>query len=111
MTAPFAPMTKKDVAAVLMCTTRHIEIMVKSGEIPPPRLLAGHVFWHPDVFYSWLDSELRGSSSSPNCVVTPVPGGEPQRPKVRNGTKANAESNSPASRMKAAQAARMALQV
>lgn len=109
MTAPFAPMSKEDVAAVLRCSDRTIEKMVKSRKMPAPTLLAGHVFWHPDVFYSWLDSELRGSPISPSCVVTPVPGGEPQRPNVRNGTKVNAESNSPASRMKAAQAARMAL--
>lgn len=109
MTAPFVPMTKEDVAAVLMCTPRTIENLVKSGGIPTPTLLAGRVFWHPDVFYSWLDSSLRCGPSARDGNDVPALDGEPPQPKVRSGAKVNAESNSPASRMKAAQAARLAL--
>lgn len=60
MTSPFAPLTKEAVADVLCCTTRTIENMVNSGELPAPARIAGRVFWHPDVFYSWLDRTLRG---------------------------------------------------
>jgi hypothetical protein len=111
MTAPFVPMTKEDVAAVLMCTTRTVENLVKSGGIPGPTLLAGRVFWHPDVFYSWLDSSLRGGPSERCHDVDAEPDldKEPQPPIVKRGVRANMDSNSPTSRMKAAQAARMAL--
>jgi len=109
MTAPFAPMTKEDVAAVLMCTTRTVENLVKSREIPIPKLLAGRVFWHPDVFYSWLDSSLRGAPSARGSDGMTVVDGETHQPKGRAGAKTSAESNSPASRMKATQAARMTL--
>jgi len=111
MTAPFVPMTKEDVAAVLMCTPRTIETLMKSGGIPMPTLLAGRVFWHPDVFYSWLDSSLRGGLGARDGDDMPVLEGESHQPKIRSGAKSHAESNGPASRMKAAQAARMALQV
>lgn len=109
MTAPFVPMTKEDVAAVLMCTTRTVENLIKSGGIPTPTLLAGRVFWHPDVFYSWLDSSLRGGPGARDGDDMPVLDGECHQPKTRSGVKANPEGNSPASRMKAAQAARLSL--
>lgn len=109
MTTPFVPMSKEDVAAVLMCTPRTVENLVKSGGIPMPTLLAGRVFWHPDVFYSWLDSSLRGGPSTHDVGEMPGLDGKPHQPKVRSSAKANVERNSPASRMKARQAARIAL--
>jgi len=113
MTAPFVPMTKEDVAAVLMCTPRTIENLMKSGGIPMPTLMAGRVFWHPDVFYSWLDSQLRSGPSEGCAKGNEIRGLEwavpPQT--VNSAVRVNVKSNSPASRMKAVQAARMVLPV
>ena len=109
MTAPFVPMTKEDVAAVLMCTPRTIETLMKSGGIPTPTLLAGRVFWHPDVFYSWLDSELRNSTREHVEARPDVPMTVKKSLKSGNDVKPANQGNSPGLRMKAAQAARSAL--
>jgi hypothetical protein len=71
MTAPFVPMTKEDVAAVLMCTTRTVENLVKSSGIPTPTLLAGRVFWHPDVFIHGLI--VRCVAAQANVVMMAMP--------------------------------------
>lgn len=109
MTSPFVPMTKEAVAAVLDCTTRTIENLVKSGGIPTPTLLAGRVFWHPDVFYSWLDSVLREAdgprSDQPAACLDQVA----QETKVTMRTGGRGKSIAPSSRMLAKQAARLAL--
>lgn len=111
MTAPFVPMTKAAVAAVLDCTTRTIEIMMKSGEIPAPVRIAGHVFWHPEVFYTWLDNALRGHSTETLSDVLPmsVPKTETNKLKVGTLSKSSGKGDDPTSRMKARQALRMGL--
>jgi hypothetical protein len=111
MTAPFVPMTKAAVAAVLDCTTRTIEIMMKSGEIPAPVRIAGHVFWHPEVFYSWLDNALRGHSAEALSEVLPmsVPKTETNILKVGTLSKSSGKGDDPASRMKARQALRLGI--
>ena len=110
MTPPFTPMTKEAVAAILDCTTRTIENLVKSGAIPAPTLLAGRVFWHPEVFYSWLDSVLRGGGTVGLCDAPAAPRPEPeiQAAQITDRPNSHGKSNDPASRMKAKQAARMA---
>ena len=109
MTAPFVPMTKEAVAAVLDCTTRTIENLVKSGGIPTPALLAGRVFWHPDVFYSWLDRTLRGGGTDGHRSDQSVgsTSGEVLEVKITGRTNSSEKSNEPVSRMKAKQAARI----
>jgi hypothetical protein len=111
MTTPFVPMSKEDVAAVLMCAPRTVENLVKSRRIPTPRLLAGRVFWHPDVFYSWLDSELRKETDEHCCDGNGASDSdaEVRQQPVKRGGRKNVESKGPAARMKAAQAARMVL--
>ncbi|MGK5008933.1 helix-turn-helix transcriptional regulator [Janthinobacterium sp. MDB2-8] len=111
MTTPFVPMTKEAVAAVLDCTTRTIENLVKSGGIPTPTLLAGRVFWHPDVFYSWLDSALRGGGTDGHRSDQSVGSTDDEalEVKVTGRLNSSGKSNDPVSRMKAKQAARMVL--
>ena len=111
MTAPFVPMTKEAVAAVLDCTTRTIEIMMKSGEIPTPVRIAGHVFWHPEVFYSWLDNTLRGHKAEALSDVLPiaVTKTETNKPKVGTLSKSSGKGGDPTSRMRARQAVLMGI--
>lgn len=110
MTAPFVPMTKEAVAAVLDCTTRTIENMLNSGELPKPVKIAGRVFWHPEVFYTWLDSLLRGNGNETVSDVPPVAlvTTETNKLSVPSRPSAAGKSTNPAARMKARQAALMA---
>jgi len=55
----FKPLTKDCVAGVFGVSTRTIENWVNEGLMPAPVCLGNRVFWHPDVFYSWLDQRLR----------------------------------------------------
>ncbi len=61
--AAFTPLTKTDIATILQVTPRTIENFVNQGILPPPRAIGGRVFWHPDIFYTWLDSTLRDTTS------------------------------------------------
>lgn len=109
MTAPFVPLTKEAVAAILDCTTRTIENMVNSGELPAPVRIAGRVFWHPEVFYIWLDGLLRGklirAVSGVSVAVSDAENNELNIP-GRPGTGRTVAD--PAARMKARQAALLA---
>jgi hypothetical protein len=111
MTAPFVPMTKEAVAAVLDCTTRTIEIMMKSGEIPTPVRIAGHVFWHPEVFYSRLDDTMRGHRVEVLSGAPPITAFKEDANKSKVGAlpKSSGKCGDPASRMKARQALRLGI--
>lgn len=64
--APFSPLTKQDIAQVLNVTPRTIENWTAAGIVPAPATLGGRVFWHPDIFYAWLDQRLREGASTSN---------------------------------------------
>jgi len=64
MTSPFKPMTKEDVARALQCSVRNIEKLIQSGGMPGPGRVAGRSFWHPNIFYEWLDAVLRQTAMS-----------------------------------------------
>jgi predicted DNA-binding transcriptional regulator AlpA len=110
MTEPFVPMTKEAVAAVLECTTRTIENMVNSGELPRPIRIAGRAFWHPEVFYAWLDSLLRGELVGVESDVLPAVVSAAENKKLSKPSRPSSGGavTDPAARMKARQAALMA---
>lgn len=60
MTFPtaFKPLTKDDIAGVLSVSSRTIENWVNEGTVPPPAKIGNRVYWHPGVFYAWLDQRL-----------------------------------------------------
>jgi len=66
----FAPLTKEEVADLFRVTTRTIENWIEQEGLPPPVAIGNRVFWHPDVFYEWLDRRLRLPS---NDTVNNVP--------------------------------------
>jgi excisionase family DNA binding protein len=58
MTTAFKPLTKDDIAEVLGVSLRTIENWVSDGTLPSPRKLGNRVFWHPTIFYAWLECVL-----------------------------------------------------
>ncbi|MCO5119736.1 MAG: helix-turn-helix domain-containing protein [Burkholderiaceae bacterium] len=56
--AAFEPLTKEDVADVLGVSVRTIENWVNDGTLPAPKRLGNRVYWHPGVFFGWLEHRL-----------------------------------------------------
>lgn len=73
---PFRPMSKEEIADVLGVSARTVENWVNEGLVPAPKKLGNRVYWHPNVFYAWLDSYLL--SDSPGTEVSPRVANAPQ---------------------------------
>lgn len=60
VTAPtvFKPLTKNDIADVLGVSLRTVENWVNDGTVPAPKKIGNRVYWHPNVFYAWLEQRL-----------------------------------------------------
>ena len=57
---PFTPLTREDVARILSVSLSKLDQMIEASILPPPRAIGGRrLYWHPDVFYAWLDQHLR----------------------------------------------------
>jgi hypothetical protein len=69
---PFRPMTKADVAEVLGVCTKTVEAWERARIIPPGQRLGAFVFWHPHVFYAWLDKRLKGQEPTHDAVAVPA---------------------------------------
>lgn len=54
----FKPLTKDDIADVLGVSLRTIENWVSEGTLPSPKKLGNRVYWHPNIFYAWLEHRL-----------------------------------------------------
>ncbi|NYT64324.1 helix-turn-helix domain-containing protein [Alcaligenaceae bacterium] len=64
---PFKPLNISDIATLLGVCERTVRNNINAGALPPPNKAFGKNLWHPDVFYGWLDQQLRGTS-----VLEPV---------------------------------------
>ena len=90
MTVPYQPITKEDAATILSVSKRTIDNWLADGTIVEPSNIGRRVYWHPDIFYSWLNERL-GVTSPPEPVTndrptspTPKPRGRPRStPKCR----------------------------
>ncbi len=60
--APFRPLSKEEIADVLGVSSRTVENWVNDGIVPAPKKLGNRVYWHPNVFYAWLDAYLLSDS-------------------------------------------------
>ncbi len=60
--APFRPLSKEEIANVLGISSRTVENWVNDGIVPAPKKLGNRVYWHPNVFYAWLDDYLLSDS-------------------------------------------------
>lgn len=64
---PFTPITREQAAAILSVSLSTLDAMIAAGSIPEPRALPGgrRKYWHPEIFYTWLDQQLRGDAPDP----------------------------------------------
>lgn len=91
MANAFKPMTKDDVAEVLGLSLRTVENWVNEGTLPPPKKLGNRVYWHPHVFYSWLERSLAADAATDEMV----PQSCALPPKGEHGRKSNAAAKPP----------------
>lgn len=61
--APFNPIAKEQAAEILGTSIRTIENYVSTGLMPAPVAIGRRVYWHPDIFYGWLDGRLKEATS------------------------------------------------
>lgn len=80
MTVAFKPLTKDDIAEILGVSQRTIENWVNDGTVPVPKRLGNRVYWHPTVFYGWLEQRLSGAEE-------PEPGDAVAMTRTRAGQK------------------------
>jgi|TARA_R100000149_G_scaffold60185_1_gene29274 hypothetical protein len=67
---PFRPLNIEDITALLGVCERTVRNHIDTGKFPAPVKVCGKQFWHPDVFYGWLDANLRSQEqvSTAGCV-------------------------------------------
>lgn len=63
-TNAFKPLTKDDIADVLGVSIRTIENWVSDETLPAPKKLGNRVYWHPNVFYTWLEHRLTSEDAN-----------------------------------------------
>ena len=54
----FKPLTKDDIAEDLGVSVRTIENWVNDRTLPAPKRICNRVYWHPSIFYTWLELRL-----------------------------------------------------
>jgi len=64
MVSPYQPITKEDAARILSVSKRTIDNWLADGTIVQPKSIGRRLYWHPDVFYAWLDERL-GANGAP----------------------------------------------
>lgn len=65
MTTPFKPLTQPDAAEILGISIRTVQNWIDEGILKAPRKIGGRVYWHPAVFYGWLEQQLCCPDESP----------------------------------------------
>lgn len=60
--SPFTPITRDDAARIMKKSVRTLENWCDDTTMPRPASIGGSRYWHPDVFYGWLDAKLRGET-------------------------------------------------
>ncbi|GAC1604209.1 MAG: hypothetical protein NVS3B25_33340 [Hymenobacter sp.] len=62
MSSAFKPIRKEDAAEILGVSLRSIDNYISDKQMPEPGRLGRRVYWHPELFYEWLDAVLRSTS-------------------------------------------------
>ena len=58
---PFKPLTRQQVSEILGVSVRTLDNWQKASRMPRSVTIEGKVYWHPEIFYSWLDRKLRSA--------------------------------------------------
>ncbi len=74
MTHAFKPLCKDDIAEVLGVSIRTVENWVGEGKLPRPVPMGHRVYWHPVLFFEWLDQHLRSEAEKPSPFSDAKPG-------------------------------------
>ena len=84
---PFTPITREQAAAILSVSLSTLDAMIAAESIPEPRALPGgrRKYWHPDIFYTWLDQQLREQRPTDDRS-SPLPPPPPSRASGRRPT-------------------------
>jgi len=63
---PIKPVTREEAAEILSVSLSTLDNMIAAGLMPAPTTIGGtrRKYWHPEIFYSWLDKVLRSESES-----------------------------------------------
>lgn len=70
----FDPLTPADAADVMKKCVRTLDNWCRDGVMPHAATLGGSRYWHPDVFYGWLDAKLKGQHWGIELLVNAEPG-------------------------------------
>lgn len=79
----FKPLSKEDLAEVLGVSIRTIENWVNEGILPAPTKLGNRVYWHPNLFYAWLDLRLSADPATTEVAQDSVRERQPVRAKAK----------------------------
>lgn len=72
MTETYEPITKEAAAAILSVSKRTIDNWLADGTIVEPSTIGRRIYWHPDIFYAWLNDRLGVQSpSAPATIENP----------------------------------------
>lgn len=66
----YQPITKEGAAEILSVSKRTIDNMLADGTLPRPAYIGRRLYWHPDIFFAWLDARL-GKTSARTEDATP----------------------------------------
>lgn len=58
--SPFEPLTREEAADILQKSLRTLEGWYEVGVMPEPAVGGGARYWHPEIFFGWLDARLKG---------------------------------------------------
>jgi excisionase family DNA binding protein len=77
--SPFRPITREEAANILKVSLSTLDNIVAAGVMPAPRSIPGsrRKYWHPEVFYPWLNQQLRPQTSvdaPASAAALPTPG-------------------------------------
>ena len=105
MTTPFKPITREEAAEILSVSLSTLDNMIAAGAMPAPRTIGSsrRKYWHPTLFYAWLDQQLRAEptaeASTPPQAAAPrkaagrtsaTPLGLAERARARNAARISA---------------------
>lgn len=65
----YTPITKEHAAHILSVSKRTIDNWLADGTLVKPSSIGRRIYWHPDVFYGWLDKRLGIGGN--DCYVPP----------------------------------------
>lgn len=91
-TIAFKPLTKDDIADVLGVSLRTIENWVNERTLPAPKKLGNRVYWHPGVFYTWLEHQLTTEETLAVSFKPPINKSQ-KVPRKSQGTSAKSEAD------------------